>query len=120
MKRALSSMLLIVSCLGQIVSVVFCIYCFVSLNCRLDELANKPGASGVDYFGIGMGYGFFLFCASVLGLILSGISTKLSKQKILRYIFDAAKGVYYEEKICETNAICRNDDELTLCLIKEL
>lgn len=30
------------------------------------------------------------------------------------------KGVYYEEKVCETNAVCRNDDELTLCLVKEL
>ena len=30
------------------------------------------------------------------------------------------KGVYYEEKVCETNAICKNDDELTLCLVKEL
>ena len=30
------------------------------------------------------------------------------------------KGVYYEEKVCETDAVCKNDDELTLCLIKEL
>lgn len=30
------------------------------------------------------------------------------------------KGVYYEEKVCATNAICRNDDELTLCLLKKL
>lgn len=30
------------------------------------------------------------------------------------------KGVYYEEKVCETNAMCRNDDELTLCLVKKL
>lgn len=30
------------------------------------------------------------------------------------------KGVYYEEKVCETNADCKNDDELTLCLVKEL
>lgn len=29
------------------------------------------------------------------------------------------KGVYYEEKICETNAVCKNDDELTLCLVKQ-
>ncbi len=35
------------------------------------------------------------------------------------YIPDG-KGVYYEEKVCETNAICKNDDELTLCLVKEL
>lgn len=30
------------------------------------------------------------------------------------------KGVYYEEKVCETNAACKNNDELTLCLVKEL
>ena len=35
------------------------------------------------------------------------------------YIPDG-KGVYYEEKICETDAVCRNNDELTLCLVKEL
>ncbi len=35
------------------------------------------------------------------------------------YIPDG-KGVYYEEKVCETNAVCKNDDELSLCLIKEL
>lgn len=35
------------------------------------------------------------------------------------YIPDG-KGVYYEEQVCETNAICKNDDELTLCLIKQL
>lgn len=35
------------------------------------------------------------------------------------YIPDG-KGVYYEEKICETDAACRNNDELTLCLVKEL
>lgn len=29
------------------------------------------------------------------------------------------KGVYYEEKVCETDAVCKNDDELTLCLVKE-
>ena len=35
------------------------------------------------------------------------------------YIPDG-KGVYYKEKIYETDAVCRNDDELTLCLVKEL
>lgn len=35
------------------------------------------------------------------------------------YIPDG-KGVYYEERVCETNADCKNDDELTLCLVKEL
>lgn len=35
------------------------------------------------------------------------------------YIPDG-KGVYYESKICPTDAECKNDDELTLCLTKEL
>ena len=35
------------------------------------------------------------------------------------YIPDG-KGVYYKEKVCETDVVCRNDDELTLCLAKEL
>ena len=30
------------------------------------------------------------------------------------------KGVYYEQRVCDLNAECKNDDELTLCLIKEL
>ncbi len=35
------------------------------------------------------------------------------------YIPDG-KGVYYEEKVCELDAPCKNDDELTLCLVKQL
>ena len=35
------------------------------------------------------------------------------------YVPDGA-GVYYEEEVLGLNASCRNDDELTLCLVKEL
>lgn len=35
------------------------------------------------------------------------------------YIPDG-KGCYYEEKVCGTDAVCRNSDELTMCLIKRL
>lgn len=35
------------------------------------------------------------------------------------YIPDG-KGCYYEEKVCGTDAPCKNSDELTLCLVKEL
>ena len=35
------------------------------------------------------------------------------------YIPDG-KGCYYEEKVCGTDAGCRNSDELTLCMVKEL
>jgi len=35
------------------------------------------------------------------------------------YVPDGA-GVYYEEEVLGLSALCRNDDELTLCLVKEL
>ncbi len=35
------------------------------------------------------------------------------------YVPDGA-GVYYEQEVLGINASCRNDDELTLCLVKEL
>lgn len=35
------------------------------------------------------------------------------------YIPDG-KGVYYQEKVCPKNAPCKNDNELTLCLVKKL
>jgi len=35
------------------------------------------------------------------------------------YIPDG-NGIYYEEKVCEINASLKNDDELTMCLVKEL
>ena len=39
---------------------------------------------------------------------------------ILRgYVPDGA-GVYYEERVLEKDGACKNDDDLTLCLVKEL
>ena len=39
---------------------------------------------------------------------------------ILRgYVPDGA-GVYYEERVLEKDGTCKNDDDLTLCLVKEL
>ena len=35
------------------------------------------------------------------------------------YVPDGA-GVYYEEHVPEKGEICKNDDDLTLCLVKEL
>lgn len=35
------------------------------------------------------------------------------------YVPDGA-GVYYEERVLPKDEACKNDDELTLCLVKEL
>ena len=84
MKRTFSFMLLVISCLVLLFSIVFCIYSIVDITRLLNDLANNPGASGIDYFGIGWGYGVVLFVCSVFGFILSCIDRKLLRQKALR------------------------------------
>ena len=42
------------------------------------------------------------------------------RNNIKRGYIPDGKGVYYKEKICEADVAYRNDDELTLCLVKEL
>lgn len=42
-------------------------------------------ASGIDFMGIGWGYGIILFVLSTLGLILSAVNIKLLSKKALRY-----------------------------------
>lgn len=55
-----------------------------------------------------------------LDVCLSSSYGPAQKFYIKRGYIPDGKGVYYENKICETGAVCRNDDELTLCLVKEL
>lgn len=94
MKRMLSIILLAASCFFLLVSIVFCFYGVYDINRTLNELANNPSASGIDYMGVGWGYGICLFIASTLGLILSGISKKLLQQKTLQHITIAAMVVF--------------------------
>ncbi|MBR5322573.1 MAG: hypothetical protein IKU48_03410 [Clostridia bacterium] len=94
MKRKLSMILFVISCLVLITSIVFCVCSIVDINHILNKLANDPSASGIDYLGIGWGYGIGLFAVSVLGLILSMISKKLLQQKTLRYICIIAMVVF--------------------------
>lgn len=94
MKRTRSLVLFIISSLILLVSIFFCIYGVVDIIRTQNELANAPSASGIDYWGIGWGYGISLFAISVLGLILSWISRKLLQQKILRTISVIAIAVF--------------------------
>ena len=94
MKRILSMILLVISCLVLIVSIVFCICSVVDINRIYNELSNDPSASGIDYWGIGWGYGICLLAASILGLILSAIGKKLLQQKTLGYVCMIAMVVF--------------------------
>lgn len=78
MKQILSMVLLAASCLVLVLSLFVCVYGIWDINRTLEALANNPSASGLDYFGIGWGYGICLFAVSTVGLILSIISKKYS------------------------------------------
>lgn len=86
MKKTISTILLILSLLIGVLLIACCLYGFYDINRTLNELANDPSGSGIDYFGIGWGYGIILFALSVPELILSAVNMKLLQQKALRYI----------------------------------
>ena len=86
MKKVLSIILLVAMLLCFIASLCFCIYSFYDLNRVLAELANDPSASGLDYFGLGWGYGIGLFAISIIGLIVSTINKKVQQIQVLKNI----------------------------------
>lgn len=94
MKNTISILLLAALCLVLIVSLIICIYGIYDINRILGELSNDPGASGIDYFGIGMGHGIILFATSALGLVLSGISKKLQQTRMLQNVSLAASVIF--------------------------
>ena len=86
MKRVLSIVLLVAMGLLFIASLCFCIYSFYDLNRVLAELANDPSASGIDYFGLGWGYGIYLFAISITGLIVSIINKRVQQIQVVKNI----------------------------------
>lgn len=73
MKKSLP---IIMNIVWLISSVVFCLYSVYDIHRTLMELANTPSSSGIDYWGIGWASGLVLFGLSVMGLLLSAISSR--------------------------------------------
>ena len=86
MKRVLSVILLVAMSLLLVASLYVCIYSFYDLSRVMGELANDPSASGIDYFGLGWGYGICLFALSIIGLIVSVINKKVQQIQVLKNI----------------------------------
>lgn len=85
MKKITSTILFVSSLLLVVLSVVCAIYAIYDIAQISNNLANDPSASGIDFMGIGWGYGIILFVLSTLGLILSAVNIKLLSKKALRY-----------------------------------
>ncbi len=94
MKRILSMVLFVVSCLILVSTVIFGVYSVIDIFRSLMELANDPTVSGIDYLGIGLWYGICLFTMSFLGFILSAISKILLESKKLRFVCNIAMIIF--------------------------
>ena len=85
MKKTTSTILLVLSLLFVVLSVVGTIYAIYDIERITNDLANDTSASGIDFMGIGWGYGIILFVLSIFGLILSAVNIKQLSKKVLRY-----------------------------------
>ncbi len=86
MRKLISFILFALTVLTVIITVIFCIYSIVDIQRELVRLENTPGTSGIDYLGLGWGYGIILFFVSVFGLIISAINIQVSYINIVKYI----------------------------------
>ena len=110
-------------------------YVFLYYQCRWGGLANQNIPSVVDlivfkeYRQKGIATHLMNVAEDIakrhgnkvyLDVCLSSEYGPAQRLYIKRGYIPDGKGVYYEERVCETDAICKNNDELTLCLVKEL
>lgn len=86
MKKVTSIILFVLSLLFVALSVAGTIYAIYDIVRISNDLANNPSSSGIDFMGIGWGYGIVLFVMSIFGLTLSAVNIKLLSKKALRYI----------------------------------
>lgn len=85
MRRVVAWVFLALLCLVLILSVAFLIYSIFDIPRVKEALARDPSASGIDFWGIGWGYGIGLFCLSLFGLALGIINMNLQKRELLQY-----------------------------------
>lgn len=83
-----------------------------------EQYRNKGVATVLMDFAekIASGYGEKVY----LDVCLNSEYGPAQRLYVKRGYMPDGNGVYYKEKVCETDAIVKNDDELTLCLVKGL
>ena len=110
-------------------------YVFVYYKCRWGGLKNQNISGVVDLFV------FEEYRRKKIATALMDVAEEIAKKYSNKVYLDVCmnseygaaqrfyikrgyvpdgNGLYYQEKVCEINADCKNDDELTLCLVKEL
>lgn len=110
-------------------------YVFVYFNCRWGALKNQnlPGIVDLIVFEKYRRCGIATKLMNEAEIIAKKHGVNVYLDVCLNSSYGAAqifyikrgyvpdgKGVYYEEKVCPESMKCVNDDELTICLVKEL
>lgn len=87
MKKVFSWIFLILSFGAFVYNLFFSILGGIEIKSAFDKLAATPGASGVDYWGVGADiYILFVIAFSIIGIILSIISCKIAFNRVMRII----------------------------------
>lgn len=87
MKKVISPIFFISANLVFIYDCYFAIAGSIDVKNELDRLAATPGASGVDYWGVGWDILILgILAISIFGLILSLVSWRISQNRVIRII----------------------------------
>lgn len=87
MKKVISWIFFISANLVFVYDIHFAIVGAIDVKSELDRLASTPGASGVDYWGVGWDILILgIIGISILGFLFSLISWRISKNRIMRII----------------------------------
>ncbi len=84
MKKVFSWIIFVLTIFVFAFDLYFAIFGTIDVQKNLDKLAATPGASGVDYLGVGVDvFVFGVIAISIIGFIFSIISCKISQNRIM-------------------------------------
>ena len=87
MKKVFSWIFFVLTILVFAFDLYFAIAGAIDVQKNLDKLAATPGASGVDYLGVGIDVVVFgVFAISIIGFVTAIISCKISQNRVMGMI----------------------------------
>lgn len=82
MKKKNLKILFSLTVITCVLDICFLIYGLIDISNYISRISQE--SSGIDYFGIGWALGLGLFVISLIGLVLSIITAKLSQQPVIK------------------------------------
>lgn len=96
-EKVVSIILFVLSIIAFLFDIFVCVCGFIDINSEVTRL-SMTHASGSDYLGVAVGIGVYaivIFCISLFGSIISGINSKITENKAIKYISLGMVSVFY-------------------------